>query len=183
MISYVVRTSPQLRSSPSIRSTLIALKTLFFALLGPGTVIVLVPYLLLSQGLELRHLDLGIGHLLGWPAILTGAVMAAWCATDFVRKGKGTPAPFDPPRKLVINGLYRWTRNPMYSGALLILIGESLFFESATLFVYTAMFLFAFHLFVVYYEEPTLKRKFGADYEDYYRSVPRWIPRLKKQQP
>jgi protein-S-isoprenylcysteine O-methyltransferase Ste14 len=162
---------------------LLALKTLFFALLGPGTVVVLVPYLLLSQELELFHPELGLLRFLGWLAILAGVLMGARCASDFVRTGKGTPAPFDPPRKLVAKGLYRWTRNPMYIGILLVLAGEGLFFESATLFVYAAMLLLAFHLFVVYYEEPTLQRKFGVDYEDYCRSVPRWIPRFKKQPP
>jgi len=93
--------------------------------------------------------------------------------------GRGTPAPFDPPRRLVIRGPYRFVRNPMYVGAGLALAGAALFYESLPLLAYGGVFLLACHLFVLSYEEPTLKRTFGPDYEAYCHHVNRWRPRLR----
>jgi protein-S-isoprenylcysteine O-methyltransferase Ste14 len=95
------------------------------------------------------------------------------------RIGRGTPAPFDPPRRLVIRGPYRFVRNPMYIGAGLALSGAALFYESLPLLIYGGAFLLACHLFVLSYEEPTLKRTFGPDYEAYCHRVRRWWPRLR----
>lgn len=105
-----------------------------------------------------------------------GAVLALWCVAVFVRIGKGTPAPFDPPRRLVIRGPYRFVRNPMYLGAGLALAGAALCYASMALLVYGGIFLLAAHLVVVLYEEPALRRNFGPDYETYCRSVRRWWP-------
>ena len=115
---------------------------------------------------------------MGLPPVLLGAVTYLWCAWDFTFTGRGTPAPIDPPKELVVKGLYRYVRNPMYVGITLILLGEAVLFESAVLFLYAGLLLVWFQLFIVYYEEPTLRRLFGASYESYCKSVSRWIPGL-----
>ena len=152
------------------------LKTLIFTVLVPGTVTVLVPYLLLSSGFELFSIEISIFRFLGLVPILLGTLMYLSCAWDFTFVGKGTPAPIDPPKELVVRGLYRFVRNPMYAGVALVLFGEAVLFQSGMLFVYAALVLLGFHLFVVCYEEPTLRRKFGESYEQYCRRVPRWVP-------
>src|SRR5580658_6595807 len=111
--------------------------------------------------------------LIEWPQIIgmtigtIGVLIAAWCIFSFARIGNGTPAPFDPPRRLVILGPYRFVRNPMYIGAALALTGASLFYKSAPMLAYAAALLLVCHLFVLAYEEPTLRRTFGAGYEVY----------------
>ena len=102
-----------------------------------------------------------------------------WSFWNFLIEGRGTPAPLDPPKKLVAVGFYRYVRNPMYVGVLLILIGHFLWFKNVWLLVYTVVAFLIVHLFVTLYEEPTLKRKFGASYETYLKEVPRWIPRVR----
>lgn len=101
-----------------------------------------------------------------------------WCALDFAFRGKGTPAPIDPPKILVAKGLYKYTRNPMYISVLTVLAGECVLFWSPQLVEYAAAVAVGFHLFVLIYEEPALTRKMGAAYEQYRREVPRWIPRI-----
>ena len=98
----------------------------------------------------------------------------------FVFIGKVTPAPFDPPRKLVVRGPYRFVRNPMYLGAGMTLTGAAVFYRSLSIFIYTCSFFLATHVFVVLYEEPTLRRTFGDEYEAYLRCVRRWIPTRRK---
>ncbi|HVO36183.1 MAG TPA: isoprenylcysteine carboxylmethyltransferase family protein, partial [Gemmatimonadales bacterium] len=107
-----------------------------------------------------------------------GAAIALWCVFAFALVGRGTPAPFDPPRRLVVRGPYRRVRNPMYIGAAVALGAAALFYQSFALLAFTAGFLLVTHLFVVGYEEPTLRRLFGAEYEAYCREVRRWWPRL-----
>ncbi len=113
------------------------------------------------------------GMLLG----AAGVALALWCALTFAWLGKGTPAPFDPPRRLVTRGPYRFVRNPIYLGAGAALAGAALLYGSLRLVGYAALFLLAAHLFVVWYEEPTLRRTFGPEYEAYCRRVRRWWPR------
>jgi protein-S-isoprenylcysteine O-methyltransferase Ste14 len=112
-----------------------------------------------------------------------GAVLALWCVLAFAVAGKGTPAPFDPPRRLVSRGPYRVVRNPMYVGAALALAGAAVVYRSLALLGFTAAFLILCHLFVVVYEEPTLRRTFGADYDAYARRVGRWWPRPRARGP
>ncbi len=157
-----------------------ALKTLIFTVFVPGTVTVLVPYWLLSSRFDLAIDKLGGFRVLGLVPILLGALIYLWCAWEFTFAGKGTPAPIDPPKELVVQGLYRFVRNPIYVGVSLVIIGESLLFESTRLFVYALLLLLVFHLFVVYYEEPTLRSKFGESYERYCKTVPRWMPRVRR---
>ncbi len=109
-----------------------------------------------------------------------GLVLAGWCFFDFAARGHGTPAPWDPPRNLVLSGPYRHVRNPMYLGILAILAGEAVFFRSTALLVWTALTAIGFHLAVVLYEEPGLRARFGVDYERYLAVVPRWLPRFRR---
>ena len=153
---------------------MLVLRSIFFALLLPGTVTLLLPYLILSRR-AVPHWD-AIG-LPGLVVILVGATILIWCIADFARLGRGTLAPVDPPKALVIRGLYRYVRNPMYVGVVLVLLGESALFRSASLLLYTAVFFLIAHLFVMVYEEPNLRARFGESYEHYRRSVARWIPR------
>ena len=118
---------------------------------------------------------------LGWIVVAIGAVIGLPCIWEFAWRGRGTPAPFDPPRQLVITGPYRYVRNPMYVGMGFVFIGFALVFPHASL-VFLGELVFAFiavSIFVIGFEEPALRRMFGEDYEDYCRHVGRWIPRLR----
>ena len=154
------------------------IKTLIF-LLVPFTGVILIPRWILLSGWN-RSFEAGNWYLLGIPLIVTGAVALLWCFWDFATFGKGTPAPIDPPKVFVSRGLYRWTRNPMYVALGLILIGQAIFFESWTLFGLAFSVWLIQHLFVLLYEEPALKKKFGAEYESYLKTVPRWLPKPSK---
>jgi protein-S-isoprenylcysteine O-methyltransferase Ste14 len=108
----------------------------------------------------------------------SGAALALTCAGLFALRGKGTPAPFDPPRTLVAFGPYRAIRNPMYVGGWLLIAGFALIARSSSVLAVSFTFLVLAHLFVILYEEPTLASKFGPAYEAYRRAVPRWMPKL-----
>jgi protein-S-isoprenylcysteine O-methyltransferase Ste14 len=134
--------------------------------------------------LSLRPYDARLGgplpawaEPLGWAVIAAGAALAASCIGVFVARGTGTPAPFDAPRRVVAAGPYRWVRNPMYLGGFLVLAGFGLIERSAAITIFAALWLLLVHLAVVLLEEPDLRRKFGESYEDYRRTVPRWLPR------
>jgi protein-S-isoprenylcysteine O-methyltransferase Ste14 len=118
---------------------------------------------------------------LGWIVVAIGAVVGLPCVWEFAWRGLGTPAPFDPPRRLVITGPYRFVRNPMYVGMGIALLGEAIVFPKITwLILAMVVSLWAVvSVFIIQYEEPTLRRMFGADYEAYFREVRRWIPRLQ----
>src|SRR6266508_285387 len=153
-----------------------ALRSLLFLIVAPGMVAGYIPLGLLRRG---PRVETGILAYLAFPFWLIGGVILLWSFWNFLKEGRGTPAPIDPPKELVAVGFYRYVRNPMYFGILLILIGYFLWFGFWSLLVYTAFAFLATHLFVTRYEEPTLKRKFGAAYEEYLRRVPRWIPRRR----
>jgi protein-S-isoprenylcysteine O-methyltransferase Ste14 len=156
--------------------TMTALRSLLFFILAPGMVAGFIPLALLRSGSQMQT---GIWSYLAFPLWLTGTAMLIWCFWDFVQKGRGTPAPIDPPKELVVSGLYNYVRNPMYVGVLLVLIGHLLWFGFLNLLLYAFLSFFAFHAFVTFYEEPNLKNRFGAAYEDYFRRVPRWIPKFR----
>jgi len=119
-------------------------------------------------------------ELFGIVPLVLGACLGLYCIFAFAWTGRGTPAPFDPPRTLVIQGVYRYVRNPMYWGAFLMLMGQwALFGVGWAGVIYIACFVVLTHVFVCLYEEPTLRKKFGDDYDDYWLNVPRWLPRLK----
>jgi protein-S-isoprenylcysteine O-methyltransferase Ste14 len=114
--------------------------------------------------------------------ISLGAVIAFICIATFVVRGGGTPAPFDAPRELVAAGPYRWVRNPMYLGAGLVVVGYALYVGSISVLILAAAMWITVHLFVFFYEEPTLRAKFDGSYENYCRNVSRWIPRPPREQ-
>ncbi len=156
------------------------LKTLIFTVVVPGIVTIYVPRWLLSTEQFQLSFDLGLAHYLGLVLITLGAAIYGWCAGDFTFTGKGTPAPIDPPKELVVRGLYRYTRNPMYVGVLTVLLGEVLWFGSRRLLGYTAAIALLFHLFITLYEEPVLQRGFGDAYQRYRTAVPRWLLPLQR---
>lgn len=116
---------------------------------------------------------------MGYLLIALGAAVYTSTVWHFARIGRGTPAPIDPPKKLVVTGLHRYVRNPMYLGVLLALVGELLLFPSRRFLIYIAFFFTAVNIFVLVYEEPVLKQQFGEAYDEYRRAVPRWIPRIR----
>jgi protein-S-isoprenylcysteine O-methyltransferase Ste14 len=119
-------------------------------------------------------------QLLGLVAIAAGAILLLTCIFEFARSGKGTLSPVDAPRELVVRGLYRYVRNPMYLSVGTILLGELLLVRSRALFIYWIIWLVAVNLFVMLYEEPTLRRRFGQSYQRYMQQVGRWLPRLPR---
>ena len=153
------------------------LKSLFFLILVPGLLIGVFPYMISTTDTELISLG-GLSYL-AFPFLLIGWVAMLWCFWNFTVNGKGTPAPIDPPKELVVVGLYRYVRNPMYVAGLITLLGWILWSPSFSLILAFFLFLLATHLFVTLYEEPTLKKKFGAAYEEYLKQVPRWIPKFR----
>lgn len=155
---------------------MVLLKTIIFTFVVPGTVTVLVPYWLLSSRSAPPPMNIGWVRFVGLVPILLGISIYLWCAWDFTFAGRGTPAPIDPPKELVMRGLYRYSRNPMYVGVLSVLLGEALVLRSQRLFEYTAVVFGFFYLFVLLYEEPILRQKFGESYQAYCRAVPRWLP-------
>jgi protein-S-isoprenylcysteine O-methyltransferase Ste14 len=152
----------------------LAFKTLLFTVLVPGTVTVYIPYTLLSGSDGKGVVTNGALALTAGSCILIGIAIYLRCAWDFAVEGLGTPAPIDPPRKLVVTGIYRWNRNPMYQGVLLILLAECLLSLDSNLLVYTSSVALIFHAFVFFYEEPILNQLFGESYRHYCRIVPRW---------
>lgn len=157
---------------------LLFVKNLLFTVLVPGTVAVFIPLYVYSH----TDPDLSVRSVVAGLLLLLGASIYAWCLWDFAVTGRGTPAPIDPPKVLVVRGLYRYTRNPMYVGVLSVIGGWALFFGSLSLAIYVVCIAAAFHLFVLLYEEPHLRKVFGASYEGYCSEVSRWLP-LSKRRP
>jgi protein-S-isoprenylcysteine O-methyltransferase Ste14 len=149
------------------------LKNLLFTLVVPGTVAIYLP-LLLSRGLPPAGLA---ARLLSLPIFAAGIAIYAWCVWDFATFGGGTPAPVDAPRRLVVRGLYHYTRNPMYVGVLTTILGWLVRHPRPGLLVYAGFIWLAFQTFIVLYEEPHLAQLFGGEYAAYRSSVSRWLPR------
>jgi protein-S-isoprenylcysteine O-methyltransferase Ste14 len=154
-----------------------ALKSLLFLICVPGMLVGYFPYLISKRDIEL--FSFGIFACFAFALWVSALPIVLWCFRDFTFKGRGTPAPIDPPKELVAVGLYRFVRNPMYVSGILALTGWMLWSPSLPLIVAPFVFFTAAHLFVTFYEEPTLKKKFGAAYEEYCKRVPRWIPRSR----
>jgi protein-S-isoprenylcysteine O-methyltransferase Ste14 len=148
-----------------------------YATLFVGLVLIFLPARVLSSAGVLAPAAIGLWQSAGILVAAAGAALAVSCIVAFAIVGKGTPAPFDPPRRLVVQGPYRFVRNPMYIGAGLAMTGAALFYQSFALFAYIAVFFLVSHLFVSAYEEPTLRRMFGNDYKAYCDKVGRWWPR------
>ena len=148
-----------------------------YASLFVGFVLIFFPARILSATGVVQPSAIGLWQVAAMLLGASGAALALTCILTFALIGRGTPAPFDPPRRLVIQGPYRLVRNPMYGGAGLMLFGAALFYQSAPLAGYAGLFLLVTHLFVVLYEEPTLEQTFGNDYETYCRRAGRWWPK------
>lgn len=150
--------------------------TLIFIVLVPGSVVGLVPYLLSGWNVQ--------PPLCAWPPVrwiggalfLIGAPFFFDFAARFVWEGRGTPAPVAPTQRLVVGGPFRYVRNPGYVSVLGMILGQALFLGNTSILLYAFCMALGFHLFVVFYEEPTLRRQFGEEYEVYCRRVPRWVP-------
>ena len=157
------------------------IRSAFFALAGPGTVLAWGPRAILAS----TRSRFGVGALrwLGLPLLVVGVGTLLWCIWDFARQGRGTLAPVDAPRFVVRGGPYRFVRNPMYVSVVTALVGETILFRSSWLLGWAGAFAAAFATFVVTYEEPTLRRRFGQSYEDYRSRVPRWLPRWSPTDP
>ena len=148
-----------------------------YAALFVALVLVLLPARVLAWSGITPPVALGLPQVAGFIMGAVGGALALWCVATFAVVGRGTPAPFDPPRRLVVRGPYRIVRNPMYTGAGVALAGAALYYQSDALAGYAALFLLATHVFVVAYEEPTLRQTFGAEYAAYCGRVGRWWPR------
>lgn len=152
----------------------LALKVLLFTVLVPGSVTLYFPHLLLSRSGALPEptsLVVAVSAVIG---VIVGLTIYLRCAWDFAVDGLGTPAPIDPPKKLVVSGLYRRTRNPMYLGVLIVLLSECVLFGDLRLAAYAGVIGLIFHGFVVFHEEPILAARFGQSYRDFCAEVPRW---------
>ena len=150
----------------------------FFLLLAPGTVAGLVPWWITRWRMQPPLLGFSGFRVIGALMIAAGIAIVLDSFARFALQGLGTPAPVLPTRHLVVSGLYRYVRNPMYVGVLGILLGQGLLLGDGRLFAYGGLLWLGVHVFVVGYEEPTLRRSFGAEYQAFRRNVPRWIPRL-----
>lgn len=155
----------------------LAARSLFWTVVVPGTVAGFIPWRYFGLGtvrFDLRDpMHLAAGLLL-----VTGVLLLVRCIWEFARTGRGTLAPVDPPRELVVAGLYRYVRNPMYLSVAMILLGELLLTSSTGLLTFAAAWFVMVCLFVIGYEEPALRRRFGDSYERYATSVGRWVPRF-----
>ena len=159
----------------------VLVRAVTYAALFIGFVLVYLPGRFLTWSGVVAPTSTGVPQITGMIVVTIGTVIALWCVLTFVFTGKGTPAPFDPPRRLVIRGLYRFVRNPMYIGAGMTLVGAAIYYESLSILIYTGLFFLITHLFVVLYEEPILRQTFGDDYEAYFRRVRRWWPTRRKK--
>jgi len=150
---------------------------LFFAL-APGTVAGFVPWMVTQWRFGPAFLGEWT-RLVGMAVLLAGLALLIECFLRFALEGLGTPAPVAPTRHLVVSGSYRYVRNPMYVAVVSIVLGQALLFGSERLLLYGVIVWLCMHVFVVAYEEPVLRRTFGAEYENFRAHVPRWIPRLR----
>ena len=156
-------------------SVWLAIRSLAWAAALPGFFAGYVPW----RYFGLAHVRLSLRnplHLLGVVCVGLGCGLLVACIWEFARRGRGTLAPVDPPRQLVVQGLYRYVRNPMYLSVTTIVLGEWLLTRSAGLLTFWVVWFAVVNLFVIGYEEPALRHQFGAAYDDYSRAVPRWIP-------
>jgi protein-S-isoprenylcysteine O-methyltransferase Ste14 len=154
------------------------LRTLIFTVIVPGTVAVYLPWGIIVRE-KSAYTPAGGWWWLGLAPLALGLAGYSWCAWDFTFAGHGSPLPIDAPRKLVVRGLYRYVRNPMYVSVWSVMLAQTVLFASRNVLLYALTFAVAFHLFVLLYEEPALRSKFGDDYDSYCRHVPRWLPRLQ----
>lgn len=159
------------------RGAALAGSALFF-LIAPGTFAGYLPWLISRWRFEqdFGHSPVIVG--VGWLLLLLGAAVVVESFIRFAWKGLGTPAPIAPTERLIVTGLYRYVRNPMYASVVAIVLGQALLFGQAELLAYGALLLLGFHLFVTGYEERSLAHRYRDGYAAYRAAVPRWLPRL-----
>jgi protein-S-isoprenylcysteine O-methyltransferase Ste14 len=163
-----------------MRRALAMLGSAVFLVIAPGTVAVYIPWMICRWRLAPPLLGFFPLRVLGALMIAAGLPVLLDSFARFAIQGLGTPAPVAPPQHLVVAGLYRYVRNPMYVAVLSLIFGQVLLFGSVRLLEYGLLVWLAFFAFVAFYEEPALRGKFGKEYQDYCARVPRWIPRLKR---
>jgi protein-S-isoprenylcysteine O-methyltransferase Ste14 len=162
---------------------MLALRSLLYTIIIPGTVTVLIPCLIVSGRGERIPQPWGLLQVVGLIAAPVGASILLRCIWEFMVTGRGTLAPVDPPTQLVVRGLYRYVRNPMYLGAFTLLLGEAALFESVAVLLYAVAWFMIINLIILFHEEPVLHRRFGDSYDRYVRSVHRWLPTRQKKGP
>jgi protein-S-isoprenylcysteine O-methyltransferase Ste14 len=150
-----------------------------FLVVAPGTLAVYIPWTVCRWHFAPPLYGLFLFRVIGALMITAGLPVLLDSFARFAIQGLGTPAPVAPPQHLVVTGLYCYVRNPMYVAVSLLIFGQGLLFGSVRLLGYGLVVWLAFFAFVVFYEEPALRRKFGKDYEEFCTCVPRWVPRLK----
>lgn len=152
------------------------MRAVLYVVLFVAVVLVLLPGWVLRQTGGQLAAPTALSWTLGLPVFLLGVAIALWAAVSDVILGRGTPAVYDPPRRLMSSGPYAWVRNPMYIGAATALLGAAIVYRSRALFLIMVAYATIAHLFVVAYEEPQLERRFGDDYARYRARVRRWLP-------
>jgi protein-S-isoprenylcysteine O-methyltransferase Ste14 len=167
--------------SSRLRRTGLVLETIAFTIVVPGTVTVWLPSLILGDAIV--GLPLSLLQLMALLPLGVGAAIYFRCLWEFAARGRGIPSPVDHPKQLVVTGLYRYVRNPMYLGVLFVLFGEVLFFRSHVLLFYTLAWLTVVHVTILLDEGPNLRRKFGSSYERYTAAVHRWLPGRRYEAP
>jgi protein-S-isoprenylcysteine O-methyltransferase Ste14 len=166
--------------SASRSSFWLAARSIIWTVVCPGAFAAYLPWRYF--GVRAARVDpLNPVHLLGAVCIIGGTVLLGACIFEFARSGRGTLSPLDPPRHLVVRGLYRYVRNPMYLSVTAIVLGQVFITGSVALATYWTLWFLGANIFVIAYEEPTLRRQFGASYDEYTRRVGRWIPRLRTE--
>ena len=152
------------------------IRNLFFTILQPGVVVGLMPYLILRySGREIVPASWGMTHFTGTALMIVGVIIAGSCILRFANEGKGTISPLDPTKRLVNHGLYKYSRNPMYLGAITLVIGEAVFWWSLALAIYSVVVFVGFNLFIILHEEPRCRRDFGDEYAEYCHRTRRWF--------
>jgi protein-S-isoprenylcysteine O-methyltransferase Ste14 len=157
-------------------SAALTARSVLWVLLMPGLVAVYVPWRFFGVAHAVGG-SIGTQQIIGLAFVTVGIALLIACVWEFAHRGRGTLSPLDPPRELVVHGLYRYVRNPMYLGVTGILLGEAIAVRSVDLVIYWAVFISLAALFVIGYEEPHLRRQFGASYDAYTARVGRWFPR------
>lgn len=156
--------------------TSLLLRNLFFTILQPGMVAGFIPYWIVRNELaQILEKPTGVFQFIGILLFAIGFIVTIACILRFAFEGKGTLSPADETKQLVIGGLYRYSRNPMYVGVMLMLIGEALFTGSQNLWIYALFIFTCFYVFILVHEEPRLQKDFGDQYSAYRKKVRRWL--------
>jgi protein-S-isoprenylcysteine O-methyltransferase Ste14 len=153
--------------------------SLIFLVIAPGTLAGYLPWAISRWQFLPPFLGAAATRWLGAALILAGLPLLLESFARFAVQGRGTPAPIAPPERLVVQGPYRFVRNPIYVAVVSVILGQALLFGDRRLLGYGALVWLSFHVFVLLYEEPTLRQSFGADYDAFCAGVPRWIPRAR----